>query len=337
MLIIINLLILCIVLFIYIHIHHHIKTSNYLEIYEIENPSKEKLEDLTAMKQPLVINNMSFNTITLDYLQNNYPTFEVSIYNKVTDLFIKLKLEAFCKLLQSNDKSNDKSNIITYNNYEFLEETTLEKQLETADLFIRPYNMFSKKYDILMGSINSVTQLKYSINSRNILYVSCGKIEVTLCQPKDYKYLHVKKNYETLEFCSEINIYNVEPKYYDDYNKVKLLRIQLVPNQVLLIPPYWFYSIKILETNSLIFYNTYRTYAGSLAIMPELFIQLLQQDNLKLNIAKHFTNTIRETDASVCHINTKETNTNDANIQATNISDVTISELITQNTNIHDI
>ncbi len=203
-----------------------------------------------------------------------------------------------------------------------------------------------------MGSVNSVTQLKYSINSRNILYVSYGKIEVTLCPPKDYKYLHVKKNYETLEFCSEINIYNVEPKYYDDYNKVKLLRIQLVPNQVLLIPPYWFYSIKILEANSLIFYNTYRTYAGSLAIMPELFIQLLQQDNLKLNIAKHFTNTIRATDASVSYINTQAATISDATVSETTISDATISdatisdatisettisELITQNTNIHNI
>jgi len=290
---------------------------------------------------------MSFNTITLDYLQTNYPTFEVSIYNKVNELFVKLKLEAFCKLLQSNDKSN----IITYNNYEFLEETTLEKQLETTDLFIRPYNMFSKKYDIIMGSINSVTQLKYCINSRNILYVSCGKIEVTLCTPKDYKYLHVKKNYETLDFCSEINIYNVEPKYYDDYNKVKLLRIQLVPNQVLLIPPYWFYSIKILEANSLIFYNTYRTYAGSLAILPELFIQLLQQDNLKLNIA----NTIRETNIKDTHIeathiediNTKDINTRDthiedthiqvANSKDTNSKDTNSKDTNSKDTSIHDI
>jgi len=64
----------------------------------------------------------------------------------------------------------------------------------------------------------------------------------------------------------------------------------LVPNQVLLIPPYWFYSIKILEPNTLVFYNTYRTYAGTVAIIPELFMQLLQQDNLKLNITKHFAN-----------------------------------------------
>jgi len=286
MLIIINLLILCIVLFVYIHIYHHIKTSNYLEIYEIENPSKDKLEDLTAMRQPLVINNITLNNMTLDYLKSNYPTFELSLYNKVNDLFVKIKLEEFYKLIVSKDSYN----ILTYNNYEFLEETTVDKQLEVNDLFLRPYNMLSKKYDILMGSVNSVTQLKYSINSRNILYVSHGKIEVTLCPPKDYKHLHVKQNHETLEFYSQINIYNVEQKYYNDYNKVKFLRIQLVPNQVLLIPPYWFYSIKILELNTLVFYNTYRTYAGTVAIIPELFMQLLQQDNLKLNITKHFAN-----------------------------------------------
>jgi hypothetical protein len=286
MLIIIHLLILCIVLFAYIHIYHHIKTSNYLEIYEIENPSKDKLEDLTAMRQPLVVNNITLNNITLDYLKSNYPTFELSLYNKVSDLFIKIKLEEFYKLIVSKDSYN----LLTYNNYEFLEETTIDKHLEVNDLFLRPYNILSKKYDILMGSVNSVTQLKYSINSRNILYVSHGKIEVTLCPPKDYKHLHVKKNHETLEFYSQINIYDVEQKYYNDYNKVKFLRIVLVPNQVLLIPPYWFYSIKILELNTLVFYNTYRTYAGTVAIIPDLFMQLLQQDNLKLNITKHFAN-----------------------------------------------
>ena len=284
MLVIINLLILCIVLFVYIHLYNHIKTSNYLEIYEIENPSKDKLEDLISIKQPLVINNVILNTITKDYLQTNYPTFQLSLYNKDKDIFVKIKLEEFFKVTTSNNHAN----IITYNNYEFLEETTLEKDLGTNDLFFRPYNMFSKKYDLLMGSINSATQLKYSINSRNMLYVSQGKIEVTLCPPKDYKHLHVKKNYDTLEFYSEINIHDVEPKYYDDYNKVKFLRIQLVPNQVLLIPPYWFYSIRFIELDTLVCNYTYKTYAGTVATLPELFIQLLQQDNTKLNIAKHF-------------------------------------------------
>lgn len=319
MLVIINLLILCIVLFVYIHIYHHIKTSNYLEIYEIENPSKDKLEDLITIKQPLVINNVILNTITKEYLQTNYPTFQICIYNKEKDIFVKIKLEEFFKVIAYNNDAN----IITYNNYEFLEETTLEKDLGINDLFFRPYNMFSKKYDLLMGSINSATQLKYSIDSRNILYVSQGKIEVTLCPPKDYKHLHVKKNYETLEFCSEINIYDVEPKYYDDYNKVKFLRIQLVPNQALLIPPYWFYSIRFIELHTLVCNYTYKTYAGTIATIPELFIQLLQQDNIKLNIANHFISSQNNTHIMVkeSHINNKIQDTSNVSIEQTILND----------------
>ena len=39
--IIIKTLVFCIVLFIYLHIFFQLKTSNDLEIYEIEQPSKE--------------------------------------------------------------------------------------------------------------------------------------------------------------------------------------------------------------------------------------------------------------------------------------------------------
>ena len=334
MLILINLLILCIVLFIYIHIYNHIKTSNYLEIYEIENPSKDKLEDLIAMKQPLVVNNITINNITIDYLKTNYPTFELNIYNKENDLFVKIKLEEFYKLVTSKEKYN----IITYNNSDFLEETTIEKHLEVNDLFLRPYNMFSKKYDILMGCVNSTTQLKYSINSRNILNVAHGKIEVTLCPPKDYKHLHVKKNYETLEFYSEINIYNVESKYYNDYNKVKFLRIQLIPNQILLIPPYWFYSIKIIEQNTVVFYSTYRSYMGTLAIAPELFIQLLQQDNLKLNITKHLKNTHNEDETVNIEQHNMQTNITEtlSETMKDNMRE-TMHTIITNNDDIKDI
>jgi hypothetical protein len=37
---VINIFIFCLILFIYLHIQYHLKTSNDLEIYEIEQPSK---------------------------------------------------------------------------------------------------------------------------------------------------------------------------------------------------------------------------------------------------------------------------------------------------------
>lgn len=289
---VINFMIFCIVLFIYIHVYNHIKTSNYLEVYEIENLSKDKFEDIINFKQPLLLNNTSLiNNIDSNYLISNYPTFDLNLYNKQNGVFLKTKMEDFDAIINS-DTSN---NYITYNNKEFLEETTIEKLLSSSDTFFRPYNVCNKNYDIIMGKKNNTTQLKYSINSRNILYLSSGKIEVTMCPPKYYKNLHVQKNYELLDFYSAIDINNVQSNYKNDYHKVKFLRVLLNTNQVLIIPPYWFYSIKFLEENTIVFFNSYRTYTSSIAIVPDLFIQLLQENNLKLNIIKELYTESNET------------------------------------------
>ena len=47
-------LIFCVVLFIYLHIHFHLKTSNDLEVYEIDQPSKDKLEEVCDLRQPVL-------------------------------------------------------------------------------------------------------------------------------------------------------------------------------------------------------------------------------------------------------------------------------------------
>ena len=280
---IVSCLVFCVVLFLYVHIYNHVKTSNYLEVYEIENLSKDKFEDLINFKQPLLLNNdILLNNITIDYLINNYPTFDLNLYNKQKDLVLKIKIEEFNNILNI-DTSN---NFISYNNKEFLEETTIDKILSSNDSFFTPYNVCNKMYDIIMGKKDTTTQLKYSINSRNILYLSSGKIEVTLCPPKYYKNLHVQKKYELLDFYSAIDINNVQPIYKNDYYKIKFLRVVLNTNQVLLIPPYWFYSIKFVEENTVAFLNSYRTFTSNIAILPDLFMQILQQNNLKLNIVK---------------------------------------------------
>jgi hypothetical protein len=218
----------------------------------------------------------------MDYLISNYPTFDLNLYNKQNNSFLKIKMEEFNTIINSDESIN----YISCNNKDFLEETTLEKILSSNDSFFRPYNICNKTYDIIMGRKNSASQLKYSINSRNILYLSSGQIEVTLCPPKYYKNLHVKKNYELLDYYSDIDINNIQSIYKNDYQKAKFLRVMLNTDQVLIIPPYWFYSIKFLEENTIVFFNSYRTFTSSIAIIPDLFIQTLQQNNLKLNMIR---------------------------------------------------
>ena len=281
--ILINLLVLSITLFLYIHIYSQIKTSNYLEVYEIENISKDKFEELCDLKQPLLINNMGLMEFDIPYIQSNYGSFDLKICNKDScHIFLPMK---FSMAIELFDKDNS-ANYISENNKEFLEETSLIKQFSLNDLFLRPVGTSSIEYDLILGSLNSYTPLSYNLNCRNYYSVLTGSIEVTLCPPKDYKYLYVNKDYENFKFSSMVDIFNPQNEYINEFEKVKFLRIVLEPNRLLQIPAYWFFSIKILESNTLVSNFKYTSYMNSLAMAPELFMKFLQKNNIKQNIAK---------------------------------------------------
>ena len=284
MYILINLLIFSIILFLYIHIYYHINTSDYLEIYEIDNLSKEKLEELCGLKQPLILNNISIlNDINIPYIENNYSSFDLKIINKEkTDMFLPMKFATTIDLFNKDTSSN----YISENNKDFLEETSLIKEFYANDLFLRPYSVSNIDYDIIMGSLNSYSTLRYSLDCRNYFSVLTGSVEVTLCPPKNYRYLYVNNDYENFQFKSSIDINAVQDIYKSDFDKVKLLRVVLEPNRLLQIPAYWFYSIKILEKNTLVACFRYRTYMNALAISPQLFMKFLQNNNIKRNTTK---------------------------------------------------
>jgi len=283
--ILINLLILCITLFVYIHIYNQYKTSNYLEIYEMDNISltKDKFEELCELKQPIILDNIRILNFDIPSIKDNYGNFEVKLINRETkDTIIPIKLVTALELLNKDTSGN----YISENNKEFLEETSLIKKFSENDMFLRPIGTSSIEYDIIIGSVNSYTQLSYNLNSRNYLSVLSGSVEVTLCPPKDHKYLFVNKDYDNFKFTSMIDVYAPQPEYRSEFDKVKLLRIILTPNKLLQIPAYWFFSIKIIETDTIVSNFKYDTYMKSLSTVPELFIKFLQNNNIKKNLPK---------------------------------------------------
>ena len=77
--IIFGLFIFCLVLFIYLHIQFHLKTSNDLEMYEVEQASKDKLEEICDIRQPVLFdfdNIKIMNTSNRNYILDNYKAFE---------------------------------------------------------------------------------------------------------------------------------------------------------------------------------------------------------------------------------------------------------------------
>ena len=96
--ILISVLKFCIVLFLHLHIFFHVNSSNDLEVYEIEQPSKEKLEQICDLKQPLMFDYECMpllDTIHREYLYNNYAAFDIKVRNTDSrndnsDLYIQI-------------------------------------------------------------------------------------------------------------------------------------------------------------------------------------------------------------------------------------------------------
>jgi hypothetical protein len=287
--IILGFFIFCLVLFIYLHIQFHLKTSEDLEMYEIEQPSKEKLEEICDLRQPVLFdfdNENILETSNKNYIANNYHAFEIKIRNAKendpkSELFIPLPLHAAVKLFDEDKNST----YFSENNTDFLEETGIIKSFKYNDEFLRPYMVSNCNYDILMGSNNIFTPFRYEINYRNYFLLTQGVAQIKLAPPHCTKYLYPIYDYENFEFRTPVDPWNPQPKYIADFDKMKCLEFTLLPGKTLFIPAYWWYSIK-LQNNCSISCFRYRTYMNNIAITPYIALHALQIQNVKRNVAK---------------------------------------------------
>jgi hypothetical protein len=287
-------LVFCITLFVYIHIYHHKKTSNDLEIFDIDVPSKERLEELCELRQPLTMkynNDDLIETFNNKSISNIYGAFDINIRNnEINDKGEKYIMLAFntAEMLCNNDNNQ---NYNSDNNPTFLSETTLIKHMQNNDLFLRPYMVSSCKYDMLMGTNNTRTPLRYDICNRHYLYVTEGSIKIKLTPPCNTKYLYRENDYEMLEFRSNINVWEPQEEYMKNFNKVKFLEFEVNEGTMVYIPPYWWYSIEYSpeKTNTVLSFK-YTTYMNTIAITPELLIHYLQTMNVQFKTERILTN-----------------------------------------------
>ena len=283
-------LIFCIVLFFYLHIYFQLKTSNDLEVYEIEQPSKEKLEEICDLRQPVIFdyhNDSLLETCKLSQIVEHYGAFDVKLRNvkevdENTDLHIPVTLKAALSIL-SGDKD---AKYVSEKNGDFLEETGIIKNYKYNDAFLRPPMVSNCFYDFLTASQNTETLLQYSVNYRNFYLVTHGVIKIKLIPPKSARYLYPIEDYENFEFRSPLNPWAIQRQYKADYDKIKTLEIELVPGKIIYIPAYWWYSIKFMEPLSSVCVFKYRTYMNTVAILPKLCMKTLQRQNTKREIVK---------------------------------------------------
>jgi hypothetical protein len=280
--------IFCIVLFLYLHIYYHLKTSSDLEVYTIEQPSKNKLEEICDLRQPVVFefqNDILLENCNLEKIDDNYGAFDITIRDTKqidadSELYLPFLLKETIKLFQKDTESK----YITENNRDFLQETGLIKNFKYNDSFLRPSMVAKCKYDIWSGSIKSQTPLRYNLEYRTFIYLTSGKAKIKLIPPHSSKYLNVEKDYDNFEFISLLNPWNIQQKYKADFDKVKVLDLNVNKGEIIFIPAYWWYSIEYEQLSSICVFK-YHTYMSLVSILPEIAMSFLQKQNIKREIA----------------------------------------------------
>lgn len=284
--IIISFFIFCLVLFLYLHIQFHLKKSNDLEIYEISQPSKEKLEEICDLRQPVLFDfecDKITSSINREYLIQNYSAFDVKIRNVKdvgvdAELYVPLQLKCADKLF-----NEDKENVFfSEKNVDFLDDTGMLKNMKYNDEFLRPHMVSNCEYDFIFGSDQICTPFKYEINYRNYFIVTQGSVKIKLAPPQSIKYLNPVHDYDNFEFKTIINPWNTQMKHQSDFNKIKCLEFDMTTSKTLYIPAYWWYSIKFSK-NATIASLKYRTYMNNFAIFPYIGMYALQMQNVKRN------------------------------------------------------
>ena len=283
-------LVFCVLLFLYLHIYFHLKTSNDLEVYEIDQPSKDKLEEVCDLRQPVLFdyaNDRLMESCTLPAMRSTYGAFDVRLRNvkdgaeeaDTTDLYVPLTLHAVAETFRSDKESR----YMTENNGDFLEETGLVKTFKYNDAFLRPPMVSTCVYDVMCASPGTQTPLRHELNYRNYYLVTQGSVKLRLIAPQASKYLFPVSDYDNFEFRSPVNPWSVQPEHRADFDKLKTMDVELRAGQIIYIPAYWWCSMQFPMTADLttLCCFKYRTYMNTVSIMDKLSMWMLQQQNVK--------------------------------------------------------
>jgi hypothetical protein len=288
-----HIIIFIIILFLYVQITHQYKRSEDLEIYEMDYTSNQYLQEVCELKQPILfeygsVNPEFFDSIRIDTLNvGNEHDIKVresaDFYNESENLdFIVLPFQNCQQLLTTDTKAA----YFTEMNDDFLTESGLTADLRTNDDLLKPTFTAQTKYDIMLGSKGVVTPLRYHTDYRRYICMNSGKIKVKMTPWRSHKYLYPIKDYDNYDFRSPVNVWNTQPKYTHEMDKIKFLEFDVLAGHVLYVPPYWWYSIKFSDEPTLLTGFIYNSIMNIASNIPNYFLYFIQQQNIKTRVTK---------------------------------------------------
>lgn len=288
----------CLSLFLYIHIRFHLKKSSELDVYHIDYPSKEKLDEICDIRQPVVFGvtrlEHASQQLALASLARSYPEFDLNIIGAeeagaAPAKLLPVKIKDASVLLASSDATAYRSE----SNGALLAATSLSKHIQGAEYILRPSLSLKARYDVAFGNVGHHTPLRYHLNYRNYVMVTCGAASVTMAAPKYTRELVFEADYGAggdggaggdVTFVSSEN-----PWPSNDggaggsgtSNNVKYLYVELRANQILYVPAYWSYSVRFEQPGTSLLLLYYQTYMGYASCFRHNALAYMQSRNVK--------------------------------------------------------
>jgi len=279
-----------VLLFFYIHVVDQYKTSEDLEIYEMDYSSNQELQTVCDVKQPITFEFKSvapdlfgeFDTVSLDPFDLHVK--DVADYWVTTDGVESNRLSYTSALTLLNTDS--RSQYICEDNEDVITSSGLATVYSTVDELLKPSFVAITKYDLMMGSKKAATPMRYHTDFRRFLCVVSGRIRVKMTPFKSSRYLYPIKDYYQYEFWSPVNLWNPQQQYLHETDKIKCLEFDVVAGHVLYIPPYWWYSIQYSGEMTKVASVTYCSVMNCIANLPDYTFYFIQQQNTRTRVAK---------------------------------------------------
>ena len=240
----------------YIHIIYHIKTSNKMEVYDIDYNGVAHLNEICDLRQPF-----TFRCTTNEININRSNT-----VNKNTKINIIKKQ----KIPDENDK------IISHNNDILVKLPNIQENIIHYENNIKPNFNITTLHDIMFADENMKTDLSYNYNYRNFFHITEGSIIIRFLPPNVTNKINHHTDYELLQEISNVDIW----KNNDNF---KYVEIKISSNDTLFIPPYWWYSVRFLEPTTIVTFK-YRTFMNNVTILPKLLYSYITIHNRKVNL-----------------------------------------------------
>ena len=243
-----SVLIFIAVLILYSQIIFQLKKGDEIEIYETDYTTNKDINANANLKQPFVFQFGEYDTnlksMPLSKLVAEQGSFDVFVKETADYHADRPPTSVVLSLSATNGlmKTDTTGKYFSSGNQYFIEETGIQRYYQQLDKYLEPALSVFSRYDLLLGSAGATTPLTYHTFERRYIYITGGKYVVKMTPWRSTKYMAINKNYRDYEFSSPLNVWNAQDP---EFSKMKFVEFNVEAGQVLYVPPFWHYSLKM--------------------------------------------------------------------------------------------